>query len=854
MRYFLQRGEERFGPYSLEEVRHYLVQGNILETDWLEPEEGGSGGTVSEVLNRPVPPPLPPRPTGPPPVPATVVLPKPAYAQTAPGSAKSPTKKGKGCSTVAIVCGVLGMVVLSIGMLVVLGLGAWYMSEVQVADKPLLQDRRGHVTEWQDSEDFEGTGEVDVPPSDIFEVIKYPAPSGDLSAYLTPDPGDGKKHPAMVWAKGGFGGIGSFLWEEAYRTNDQSAAAFREAGIVLMCPSWRGENDNPGRFELFYGEVEDFLAAIKYAKSLPYVDPDRVYIGGHSTGGTITLLAAVSGADFRAAFAFGGEPDFYDTILDDPAFYDTPYPVSSVRDHELRSAIRYTPYIKRPTFYFEGQENFYYVLNAKKMEKLAKEYEVPFQSFTPPGDHFDILAPITELIAQKILEDEGNRSNIQFRREEIVAAWKGMHEMSLADELIAWLDAGGQGSVQPVLDKLGDASVPTTVRDIYALRSAIEQQSAQNGEALHNVSLLATLGFDITDEDEDLLLNYDKLVSPLLQDWARRLTQEKREFSEDEIYDWFELVDAVLYMGGPEAAEFAYEMVQTGFAADNYSDWSDAFSWIDTQSECYEELVEVFQPNPPYSEVGLALLERANRAFLDDEWEGGHPYDSTAGRDRLRKWIKGVSTGSYEAAITLAYVSPEIRAELLGEALKHPDVDVQLEAAWADLMHGGARGLKRLQQACLDPNYAETAKQYLEELGREGEIPPAALDPDYSAKAAMIEWLKYPNELGAPPATIEIYDSRELYWPPTEDRRQVWLFKFTYRWDESEAFSTGYGMYGSMTWSSFEEYETPPTAENLYAHHCALEIYHTEDLEEPPADSEALEMLSAQNPGMFAKK
>ena len=155
----------------------------------------------------------------------------------------------------------------------------------------LLEDRKGHDTEWLDPDevDFESDGEAPAPPDEEnFDLIKYTSPAGEMSAYLTPDPGDGKRHPAMVWAKGGFGGIGDFLWGEQNRLNDQSAQAFRDAGIVLMCPSFRGENENLGQFELFYGEVDDFIAAIEHVKSLPYVDPERVYIGGHSIGGTIT--------------------------------------------------------------------------------------------------------------------------------------------------------------------------------------------------------------------------------------------------------------------------------------------------------------------------------------------------------------------------------------------------------------------------------------------------------------------------------------------------------------------------------------------------------------------------------------
>src|SRR5262245_26087799 len=41
------------------------------------------------------------------------------------------------------------------------------------------------------------------PPQKVFELIRYDAPPGKLGAYLTPDPRDGKKHPAVIWIHGG---------------------------------------------------------------------------------------------------------------------------------------------------------------------------------------------------------------------------------------------------------------------------------------------------------------------------------------------------------------------------------------------------------------------------------------------------------------------------------------------------------------------------------------------------------------------------------------------------------------------------------------------------------------------------
>ena len=105
------------------------------------------------------------------------------------------------------------------------------------------------------------TGPPATPPDNTFELIHYPSTVGPLAAYVTPDPGDGAKRPAIIWITGGDNNTIGDVWSPRPRDNDQSASAFRNAGVVMMFPSQRGGNDNPGRREGFLGEVDDILAA-----------------------------------------------------------------------------------------------------------------------------------------------------------------------------------------------------------------------------------------------------------------------------------------------------------------------------------------------------------------------------------------------------------------------------------------------------------------------------------------------------------------------------------------------------------------------------------------------------------------
>ena len=65
------------------------------------------------------------------------------------------------------------------------------------------------------------------------------------------------------------------------------------AGFVVLIPMLRGENGLPGSYSMFYDEVDDVLAAAEVLALTPGVDANRLYVAGHSVGGTLTMLAAM---------------------------------------------------------------------------------------------------------------------------------------------------------------------------------------------------------------------------------------------------------------------------------------------------------------------------------------------------------------------------------------------------------------------------------------------------------------------------------------------------------------------------------------------------------------------------------
>lgn len=828
------RGQQA-GPFTLDQIRQMLARGEI------QPEQPGWRPGMAEwqplsaflpsvmtTMGASVPPPLPSVPAM---MPPQIV----------------PAKKSRVWLWVTL--GIVGVLALLAAAVLFIVREVRREGTDEVSWFPLMEDRAGHEPKWRKSS-HKPAGPADEPDGKAFDLVRYRSPAGELAAYVTPDPKDGKKHPAIVWTHGGFSGIGSYFWESASKRNDQSASAFREKGIVMMVPSWRGENDNPGRFELFYGEVEDFLAAIEHVKKLPYVDPQRIYIGGHSTGGTMTLLAAAASDQFVAAFSFGGMLDGVGTLGDGEGYGNTPYNLSSKRDHRLRSPLRYAAYFKRPVFYFEGGESFD-TEAARKMQLRAKEH---FQAFHLPGDHFDILHPMTHLIAEKIASGQ----EITITDTELRKQYAAVFAHNLAVQLARWnLSDGDLAALLKKSDP--DDAIPHTAADVKAVADSVKRVTAQAAMAPLSTANMATLA-ELRDviEDDDVLEDFDARVPPLIAQWAGLRLKSAARMEEKEMDDFFRLMVVLAESHQATAARFILESVSHAALAES-SGWDDVFGAFDAEHPHTEMVMKGLSKDPPAGLIGMRLLDAANQLGLDG-WQGTHPFDSEKGAAHLRAWLQESdpekSGDAHSAALGTAFIHTKNRRELIALALKHKGQDVAMEGAWADVHTGGKDGLELLKKACLRIHESRRARDYLKELDHEKDIPKETLEPAFMAQADMSRWLQHPNELGAAPLSIEVLDHRKLRWPPTDDERDLWLIRFTYHFKDDTMPKTAYGMVGSMTWSSFEEHKTPPTPEELYLHHATLEMERDEHRSEHAAKKDearkkALEALQKANPGVF---
>lgn len=224
------------------------------------------------------------------------------------------------------------------------------------------------------------------PPGAV--TVEYQSGPLQLRAYRSPRTDDGSKRPAVLFLHGGFA-FGESDWE--------MTRPFREAGFVVMTSALRGENGQPGDFSLFYDEVNDVLASAETLAAESDVDPRNIFVTGHSVGGTLTMLAALTSRRFRAAASMSGSPDA--AIYLQASRSTPPFDPTDFDEIRHRSAVAYASSFKCPIRLYCGDEEFWVQSPTRRTAILAKRSGVDALAVETPGDHF---TSVPEAIRQSI--------------------------------------------------------------------------------------------------------------------------------------------------------------------------------------------------------------------------------------------------------------------------------------------------------------------------------------------------------------------------------------------------------------------------------------------------------------------
>jgi dienelactone hydrolase len=231
------------------------------------------------------------------------------------------------------------------------------------------------------------------PPPDVTELT-FPSGELTLKAWVSRDPDNGKKKkPAVLFLHGGF----------AFDLQDwQMIEPFLEAGYVVMIPMLRGENGQPGSFSMFYNEVDDVLAAADALAKLEYVDNKRMYVAGHSAGGTLALLAAMTSPRFRAAASFSGSPDQFswssvnqrNLVPFDSGFGEfAERDPAAQKEFQMRSPLAFAESFKCPVRMYYGNQEGLFRASTQLTAQPAKQKNLDVEAVEVPGDHMSAVTP-----------------------------------------------------------------------------------------------------------------------------------------------------------------------------------------------------------------------------------------------------------------------------------------------------------------------------------------------------------------------------------------------------------------------------------------------------------------------------
>ena len=158
------------------------------------------------------------------------------------------------------------------------------------------------------------------------KVVEYQSAAGRLKGYLALPATDTLRtsdgYPVLLYLHGGFAlGAGDVA----------DCSPFLRRGFAVLAPAFRGENGNPGSFELWFGELDDAVAALRSVAKLPELDERRVFVSGHSSGGALAaLMTLLPDLPLAGISSIGG---FYS----EPIFNEIPRPFG---DRDMEKALR----------------------------------------------------------------------------------------------------------------------------------------------------------------------------------------------------------------------------------------------------------------------------------------------------------------------------------------------------------------------------------------------------------------------------------------------------------------------------------------------------------------------------------
>jgi hypothetical protein len=174
---------------------------------------------------------------------------------------------------------------------------------------------------------------------------------------------------------------------------------FLRKGFAIYAPAFRGENGNPGYYELFYGELDDARAALEALRRDPKVDPERLFVFGHSAGGVLSALLTLE--PDLPVLDTGSVGGIYQGQVFD--FLDLPFKDSD-EERKMRLFLPHLRQMRTPHFACVGRKDPAFDATVLA-QKVAERAHLPFEMHEVQGDHVSALRPCIQAYLARALRE-----------------------------------------------------------------------------------------------------------------------------------------------------------------------------------------------------------------------------------------------------------------------------------------------------------------------------------------------------------------------------------------------------------------------------------------------------------------